>query len=473
MFEIKDGIVPHSTLARGAVGLPTVLMQSIAQIAPALGMLATLGFNTQLAGLAAPSTYLVAFGIALMVAATLAQLAQHLPSAGGFYTYVSATLGPSVGFLVGWIYMGFVAAIPGAIAAFVSSVLSERIAAGYGIHIPWAWFAVVIITIATLAAYRGIRVSGAALMVSSLIEMLIVLALAVSGLASPGAGGFSFAGLNPAASESLNGFALAVVFSIFAFTGWEGAAALAEETREPRRQIPRAIVGSVILLGFFYALCAWGLQVGWGTHELRALADANELPAFAVAQRLWGAGWVLVLIALLNSGIAVCIACTVDATRNGFAMARAGALPSWLAFVHARHRTPSHAVLAQAGVALAVALGLGMSVGPQQTFFVLGLVGTLVYAVVYCLGNIGVMRYFLTVRRAEWRPVLHGIFPVLSSLTLLSIAFVSLYPLPAPPVRYAPLIALVLLLAGVAILLRLRASRRDDWKQLSQQVFEG
>src|SRR5262245_52498844 len=98
-----------SNLARNAVGLPSVLMQSVAQIAPALGLLSTLGFNTQLAGFAAPSTYLVAFVLALIVALTLAQLAKHLPSAGGFYTYVSATVGPRSGFIVGWIYSWFVA----------------------------------------------------------------------------------------------------------------------------------------------------------------------------------------------------------------------------------------------------------------------------------------------------------------------------------------------------------------------------
>ena len=87
-------------------------MQSVAQIAPAVGVLATIAFNTDLAGLGAPSTYLVAFLIAVVSAIALGQLAKHLPSAGGFYTYVSATVGPEAGFMVGWLYSWFVAAIP-------------------------------------------------------------------------------------------------------------------------------------------------------------------------------------------------------------------------------------------------------------------------------------------------------------------------------------------------------------------------
>jgi amino acid transporter len=447
-------------------------MQSIAQIAPALGVLSTLGFNTQVAGLAAPAAYLVAFAIALLGAATLAQLARHLPSAGGFYTYVSTTVGPGSGFIVGWMYAWFVAAIPGAVAAFISAAVCAELREEFGLALPWPLVALAIIGVAFWVAYRGIRLSGTALMVASLIEMLIVLAVAVTGLHSPGPGGFSWDGLNPAASPTKSGFNVAVVLSIFAFTGWEGAAALAEETRNPRRAIPRAIIWSVLLLGVFYVLCAWGLQVGWGTHALDSLAASSRLPAFAIAQRLWGSAWMLVALALLNSGIAVCIACTVDAARNLYAMGRAGALPHWLAFIHSEHRTPTHATLVQVVLACAVALFLGHTIGPDQAFFMLGLTGTFVYVIVYCFGNVGVIRYFLTVRRQEFRPILYLIFPVMSSLVLLWIAFESLHPLPAFPIGFAPLIAAAMLLAGLIALVRLQRRPSDDWKHLSKRIIE-
>jgi amino acid transporter len=462
-----------SNLTPNSVGLSSLLMQSIAQIAPALGILSTLGFNTKLAGAAAPSTYLLAFGVALIVAVTLGQLGKHLPSAGGFYTYVSTTVGPRSGFFVGWIYSWFVAAVPGAVAAFVAATVSELIQSHFAVRIPWQALAAFITLLAALVAYRGIRISGAALMLLSLIEMGIVLALAVCGLIFPGPGGFSFTGLYPAATTSTSGFYLAVVFSIFAFTGWEGAAAIAEETREPKRQIPRAIVGSVIILGAFYVFCAWGLQVGWGTAGLSSLADSNEIPAFAVAERLWGSGWILLLLALVNSGVAVCIACTVDSSRNWYAMARAGALPKNLTLIHAKHHTPSVGVIVQTTVASLVGLGLGSLIGPDQIFFVFGLVGTLVYAIVYCLGNLGVIRYFLTVRREEFRPILHLVFPLLSTFVLWWVAFESLYPLPSAPVSYAPAIVACLSAAGSLVLVNLSFSGRQDWKSLSQRIYEG
>src|ERR1700744_872362 len=189
-------------LQRNSVGLPTVLMQSIAQIAPAVGVLTTIAFNTQQAGLGAPSTYIAAFVIGLVVAISLAQLGKHLPSAGGFYTYVSATVGPSFGFLVGWLYSWFVAIIPGGLAAYTGFVLQTELKQHYGINIPWQIVALAILLLVGFIGYRGIKVSGKMLTILSVIEMLIVLALAISGLVSPGPGGISLAGFNPARSTS-------------------------------------------------------------------------------------------------------------------------------------------------------------------------------------------------------------------------------------------------------------------------------
>lgn len=464
--------LPGRGLQRNSVGLTTVLMQSIAQIAPAVGVLTTIAFNTQQAGLGAPSTYIAAFVIGLVVAVSLSELGRHLPSAGGFYTYVSATVGPGFGFLVGWLYSWFVAIIPGGLASYTGFVLQTELKQHYGFDLPWQIVTLAILLLVGAVGYRGIRVSGRMLTVLSIVEMLIVLALAISGLVSPGPGGISFAGFNPANSTSLHGFYLAVVLSIFAFTGWEGAAAVAEEARSPRTIIPRAIIGSIILLGVYYVFCAWGIQIGWGTQHLDDLAAATENPAFIVAQRLWGHGWLLVLLALLNSGVAVCIACTVDSTRNWYAMARAGVLPDWLNRTHPVFRTPHTAVLAQTALALVVGLGAGSVVAPDQSFFMLGTLGTIVYVFVYLMGNIGVARFFLTTARHELNLVIHILFPIVSTIALFLVLYYSLVPLPDPPVAYAPAIAAVLLVAGLLILWRLQSSGRSDWKALSAQVVD-
>ncbi len=459
-------------LARNSVGLTTVLMQSIAQIAPAVGILTTIGYNTQQAGLGAPSTYIAAFAIGLVVAISLAQLGRHLPSAGGFYTYVSATVGPSFGFMVGWLYSWFVAIIPGGLASFTGFLLQTELKQHYAINLPWEITTVAILLLVGFIGYRGIKISGKMLTFLSIIEMVIVLALAVSGFLSPGPGGLSAAGLNPANSTNLHGFYLAVVLSIFAFTGWEGAAAVAEEARNPRSLIPRAIIASIVILGVYYVFCAWGIQIGWGTQHLDDLATSTENPAFVVAQRLWGSGWILVLLALLNSGIAVCIACTVDSTRNWYAMARSEALPSRLSSIHPIHHTPYVAVIAQTVLAILVGVGAGLAVAPDQSFFMLGTLGTMVYVFVYLMGNVGVARFFLGPKRAELNWLVHVAFPIISTVALFLVLYYSLVPLPDPPVSYAPLIFLVLLATGLLALARLKLSGRKDWQALSTYVVD-
>ena len=125
-------------------------------------------------------------------------------------------------------------------------------------------------------------------------------------------------------SSSRSGLFLAVVFSIFAFNGWESVAPLAEESENPRRNLPRAMFISILVTGGFLVLGAWGLLVGWGTERLPDFINSPENPTFVLARHYWGGGWVLVLLALLNSVIAASIAANNGATRVWFGMAPPG-----------------------------------------------------------------------------------------------------------------------------------------------------
>ena len=464
-------MAPAGQLQRNSVGFGTVLMQSIAQIAPAVGILTTLAFNTREAGIAAPSAYLLAFLLAFLAAYSLAQLGRHLPSAGGFFTYVSYTVGPRSGILVGWLYACVVSILPGGLSVFTAYVLQVEMQLHFGLALPWPLVAASALCVVAVIGYRGIKVSGKFLTVLSIMEMLVLVALAISGVSRPGPGGVSFAGLLPPAAAASHGYFLAVVLSIFAFTGWEGAAAIAEEARNPRKAVPRAIICSVMVLGAYYVFCSWGIQLGWGTDEVAKLAQGDENPAFIVAQRLWGPGWVLVLLALLNSCLAVCIACTVDSSRNWYAMSRAGVIPPWFGSIHARYRTPHHAVLVQLGAALLTGLGLGWLATPEQAFFTLGTLGTIIYVIVYSMGNLGVMRLFLGRMRGEFNVLVHVIFPLASTLSLFLVLYLSFVPLPDPPVSYAPLIAAAMLVAGIALLWKLHRHPNEAWKTLCGTVI--
>ncbi|MFZ0049139.1 MAG: amino acid permease, partial [Streptosporangiaceae bacterium] len=110
-------------LGANRVGLPGVLMQAVAQISPTLGIFYTIAFTTGQAGVTAPLTYLLAFILCLTLAVPLGGMARRMPSAGGYYTYVSEGLGPKTGYMTGWLYGTSVALVPAALAAFTGAVL--------------------------------------------------------------------------------------------------------------------------------------------------------------------------------------------------------------------------------------------------------------------------------------------------------------------------------------------------------------
>jgi amino acid transporter len=198
--------------------------------------------------------------------------------------------------------------------------------------------------------------------------------------------------------------------------------------------------------------CAWGLQIGWGTDRLTALANSPTAPAFVLADRLWSGGSIIVLIALVNSGLGVCIACTTSSTRTIFGMARTGALPAPLARVSRRYRTPVVAVLMQTAVAVTIALAVGLPLGPYNLFNLLGTTGTFVYIPIFILMNVAAFKYFRDKHRDEFHVLPLVVAPIISTVALITIGYKSIVPLPAAPVAYAPAIAAGYLLLGVIVL---------------------
>jgi amino acid transporter len=447
-------------------------MQGIGHTAPATAILLTLPETTTHAGVSAPLAYLLAFLIVLMLGVGLTQLARHLPSAGGYYTYVSRTVHPRAGFMTAWLFFLYAPATPAFSLAMMGFVIEKSLGAEFGIVFPWWLFLLLGAAFTFWVTYRGIEISAAALVILGVLEMGIVLLLAAWGLFVPGLGGVDFSVFSPANVVTGRGsFSLGVIFSIFALTGWEGVAPLAEESANPRRVVPQALVGTIIIMGLFLVFTSWGILTGWGIQDLQAVTNAGERPPFelpiVLAKRFWGHGWIVLLFALLNSMAAVSVASTLVSTRMWYSMARSGSLPAWLSTVHARHQTPVNAIAFQTVLTLVVGLGLGFWIGPDQEFFLMGLVLTLALALIYTAGNLGVYLYYRREQRVEFHPLWHAFFPLVSSIAVLGVAYLSLTPWPAAPLRYAPFIVVGWLGLGVAVLVFMKALGHEQWLLLA------
>lgn len=194
-------------------------------------------------------------------------------------------------------------------------------------------------------------------------------------------------------------------------------------------------------MGVFYLLCSWGVLVGWGTDRVNQFINSGENPVFALARSLWSGAWIIVLLAVINSALAISLAAANATTRVAFALGSGGVLPKFLGHVHPRYRTPSSAILLLTAISLSSGLILGFwGLGPTNELFFFGVVITLLAIIIYSMGNIGVFLYYRRDRRAEFNPWLHFIFPLLSTISLLWVGYKSVNPLPAPPVKYAPFV---------------------------------
>jgi amino acid transporter len=462
----------ETELAENSIGLLGVLMQGIATIAPAFAIVSTFVFTVGLAGLAAPLAYLLAGAILLPFALAVNQLAKAFPSAGGWYTWIARSLHPRAGFFAGWYMTLWLPFAPALVFSYLAStVLTPAVRSEYGVDVPvWLWTTAGIGLVAW-TAYRGIRISERVLVVTGLSEMVIMLALAVHGLASPGPGGLSFAPFNPANVPEKGSLFLAVVFSIFAYSGWEATAPLAEESKDPRRNVPLGLLGSVIAMIVFLVLTVWGYLVGIGTSSVDDIANAKEFPVFLLARRVWGTLWILAPLAMLNSALAATAACFNGGTRTWYGMARSGSLPLALAKVNPTRKTPDNAIHLMLG--LQFVGGFACSIfGPEAVFPTWALSLTLGLITMYVLANIGVVRYYATEKRSEWNSIVHLVFPVLSTIAMLYVGYKSVVPLPDPPARYALLLFVVYTALGGALLAYLKLRGRDDWLERAGLAME-
>jgi len=456
-------------LQRNAVGLAPTLFQSITHMAPAAAVAFSIIVGAPYAGGSLPLSVLLALIACLLVAISIAQLARHLPSAGGLYTFSSRGLHPYIGFLVAW---GFMMAEP-VVAPLLYLIFGNELAANLNSHFGWplwlwAPFAVVAGLIVWVLTYRGIRLSTRTGVALGTFEIIVFLALAITLVVAAG-GNNTLAVFSPNTGNA-KGFGSVfpgMIYAILAFIGFEAAAPLAEEAKEPRKTIPRAVILSALLIGLFYLFCYYAATVYFGPNKMADPKNGfalfnNSDPWSGMAQAVWGPGLVIVILAVLNSAIANSNAGANAATRVGYSLARIGLLPRLLARIHPRFSTPYWAVNVQAvgGIILAVALGT-LAGGPLPAFALLGTIAGIIVVVIYILTNLSNFVFYLRERRAEVNIVWNAIVPLVGSLIFLpalaaalGIDFANLgIGALSPPSNLAPLVIGVWMLIGVALLI--------------------
>jgi amino acid transporter len=461
-----------SQLHREALGLRDVIFQGITHIAPAINIVFTLPVIALAAGATMSISLLLAMIVCFFIANTVAQFSRYVPSSGGYYTFASRGLGPRFGFMTTWSYLIYDILGPAGAVGFLGFVMSGFLQSGTGINIPWWVLSIATAVIVWILTYFGIRLSTRTTAILGGLEMLIMLALGVTFLLHPGPGSTWLAPFQPAqAPTGLGGVLGGMVFAILALSGFEAPAPLAEETKLPNRLIYRAIFISLLIVGIFYIFMAYASAIGWGTGNMAAFASASTNPYYTLAQKFWGIGWVLVLFAIINSTLAVGIACTNAATRVMYTMSQAGTLPSALGKIHPVHKTPYIAVHVEQ-IFQIVSFGLvGIIFGASQIFGFLGTITTLAVIVLYIMANIALTAFVRREHPEDFNILRHVIVPLVGTVLLIPVLYVTVYPVPAYPINLTPYIFIALMVIGFVVMLIIAARRPEALDQESSMLI--
>jgi amino acid transporter len=462
MTEPVISVARPTGLRRDAVGLREVMFQSITDMAPGAAIAASIPAGVAFGGGALPVSVLVALVACLLCAFCIAELAKHLPSAGSLATYTAAGLHEGLGFLVAWGYTLVALLIPPLVLLQLGFTIASTFNgewSSYPANLWWPWTIAGALIVAA-AGFYGVRTSAGLGTILGVFEIGVFLVLGVFFVVHAGShntGKVFGTTYTPAGFRGVKGIIAGSVYSVLAFGGFEGAAALAEEAKEPRKTIRRAVLGATLSIGLLYVFTTYAVDVAFGPSHFSTFSTASSW--VGLARSLYGVFWVFVFLAIVNSTIANANAGVNVSTRTAFAMGRIGVFPYWFARLNPRHSSPYIGIVIATLFTFAVTLGLGFGYDPVTAFAMIGTAAVIILAATYIIVSAACIGYFLRHRREDFNPIGHILVPVLSIIAFVPawltaaglpvFSFISKLP---PPISYAgPGVAVWMLLGIIGL----------------------
>lgn len=462
-------------LQRGVLGLPDALAQSIALLSLAIGVAFAASGTAGDAGAAAPLTYLLAAVGTLCLASVIIRFSRRFAAVGGLYTYISQGLGPDFGFLGGWIYgAGFAVGI-----SFVLAISATFLSTVFKVHtslkIGWFPFFCILLVAMVVLSLLSIKISTRTQLVLAAVGITAIMVLSVIILAKGGADGVNLQPFNPSRVPTSSGFFLGLVLAFTGFIGFEAAAVLGEETAEPRRAIPRAILGAVLIATFFYVFVTWTMSLGFGINH-SAVWASDPAALDTLAKHYAGTGLAIIIdLCVAATGFVAALGGVHLTARTLLAMGRDGGLPKAFAWTHPRWRSPWTGVIFSGLITIALGAWLGNHYGPF-TFF----------AFLATTASLGILLVYMFVAAAGavlfWRERGRGIaYNVLLDVLLPAVAiaicgytiYKSIEPVPPHPIDEAPYIAGAWVLLGLVVLAWLHHTEPERVSRFGAAMGEG
>ncbi|MEU0336449.1 APC family permease [Streptomyces sp. NPDC006193] len=377
-------------LAR-TLGLRAVVLFGLAYMTPLI-VLGTFGVVAETTGGAVPTAYLLALLAMLFTAHSYGRMATAYPVAGSAYTYVRKAVDSRVGFLVGWVTLLDYFFLPMVIWLIGGAYLQARFP---GVPF-WVWI-IGFVAVTTALNIRGIktaeRVNDLLMVLQTLVIVFFVLLSLRHVVDTGGAGALVSAAPFTNSATTAAGISAGAAIAAYSFLGFDAVTTLTEETVEPKRTMPRAILLIALIGGAVFIAVAYATQLA---HPGGRFDDSGSA-AFEIATTIGGDLFSSVFLAgLVVAQFASGIAAQASTSRLLFAMGRDGALPRTVfARVHPRYRTPALNIALTGAVGL---IALRLDVATSTSFINFGAF------VAFTFVNIAVLAMYARARREGLRP---------------------------------------------------------------------
>jgi basic amino acid/polyamine antiporter, APA family len=322
------------------------------------GIFVVIGQGAGIAGPAVILSFVLAAVACVFSALSYAELASSIPVAGSAYTYSYATMGELVAWIIGWDLILEYGVSVAAVAVGWGGNVNAFLQAAFGVQLPDAISkspsaggvfnlpAVFIVLAITALLVRGARESAGANLVMVAVKLVVLTFFIVISLVN-----FSSRNLHPFMPHGFHSVTAAAAIIFFAYIGFDAVSTGSEEARNPAKDLPFAVIGSLLICTLFYVLTAVG-ALGIATPQQLKGSDAPLATALDEGAGIPWAAWILALGALIAI-TSVVLVIFYGQTRIFFAMARDGLLPERMADVHPRFGTPAKLTV---GLGLLIAL---------------------------------------------------------------------------------------------------------------------
>jgi amino acid transporter len=299
------------------------------------------GLVANVAGYSTPLSVLLGCIGSLGLGYVVAIYARRYAGAGAIFEYLSQAVHNSFGifsagvYLLGTMFLG-----AGGIFIGLGFLIQGFFASHLHATIPWWCGGAAALIIAFLLNHYGVRVAIRGVLMLASVSAIPFIVLAVVIIAKGGVGGNTLSVFSPSAT-SWNAVFNGILFAVTLFIGFEAAASIAEETENPRRSIPIAVVGAVALSALLYVFVTYAATIGFGKVALAKGAWFAAASPMGTLATTYVGNWLSVLIDLviILDALSLAIAIMVTASRIVFALGRDGLLPAITART-SRHDTP-------------------------------------------------------------------------------------------------------------------------------------